>query len=471
MRSTLSTASVLLASVQLLGLIPAALCELKIDLKKPDTLRDAAKTVMKSLAEDYSSQDPLTAGLLPSKYSFFESGLFFNTIINYAAYTGDTTYNSLFMKDFYNQVGNNDDFMPANSSAKMANDDVGYWALAAMSAAEFGAKPADSNAPSYLTLADNVFNDFVGRWDTTTCKGGLRWSIFAMADGYDFKDSNSNGVFFELAARLGAQTGNKTYLDWANKVYDWSNKTGLIGNEETNSWGQVFAGASVQDNCQQLDKTFYSAQQANYIYGSALMYNTTNSKTWLNRATLFTSFAAVTYFGPQAYVDDGTSQIVIEQACEYQNKCNTDQKAGKSVLFRSLAAAMTYDNTNTISQLLTTQLKNSIGAAAKSCNSDGKCGFKWEDMEYDASKGTGVGEKMAAIEAFLTMARQIDPLPNTAAFASNNNDESPSSTQPAGASQTSSTPSGTTKPNSGSRLVAEGLMGAIAVACFLQMLL
>ncbi|ODQ76852.1 hypothetical protein LIPSTDRAFT_102095 [Lipomyces starkeyi NRRL Y-11557] len=36
-----------------------------------------------------------------------------------------------------------------------------------------------------------------GRWDTSTCNGGLRWQIFESNSGYDYKNTISNaGLFY-----------------------------------------------------------------------------------------------------------------------------------------------------------------------------------------------------------------------------------------------------------------------------------
>ncbi|EPS43567.1 hypothetical protein H072_2385 [Dactylellina haptotyla CBS 200.50] len=472
MRSRLSATSALLASVQLLSLVPATFGQISIDLNSADSLKNAAKTVMKSMVKDYTGQQPFTAGLLPNGYGLFESGLFFNTILDYAAFTGDSSYNGLFEKDFFAQIGPNADFVPANKTEGVANDDVGYWALTAMTAAEYGAKPADSSSPAYLDLAKNVFNAFVSRWDTANCKGGLRWTIYNFQNGYDFKDTNSNGIFFELAARLGAQTGNKTYFDWATKVFDWTAKTGLTDVEANPGTGVVYAGASVQDNCKDLDKTFYSAQHANYLLGCAVMFNATGSQTWLDRAILLTSYASVTYFGPQMYVDDGTSQVVIEQACEFEDKCNNDQKAGKSVLFRSLAGAMRLNKKGEIANSLTVQLNNSAKAAGKSCQDNGNCGFKWSDLKYDPTKGTGFGEKMAAIESWMAIVRRANANPDTAVFqADTSNQPSTTSGSPSGSSSTPGATQTSSTPNSGSKVMAGSALGVMAAISFLNMLL
>ncbi|KAJ6263026.1 Tricalbin-1 [Drechslerella dactyloides] len=465
----------LLASAQLLSLTPGALGQLKIDLDKPDTFKTAAKTVVKSLVQDYTGQKPLTAGILPSKYGFFESGLFFNTLIDYAAWTGDNTYNTYFEKDFFNQVGDGDNFMPANVTATLTNGDVGYWALAAMSAAEYGANPADSSSPSYLTLAKNVFENFASRWDTKTCKGGLRDSILVANNGYNIKDAESNGAFFELAARLGLNTGNKTYLDWATKIYDWTNSTGFISQIENANGGQIYFSATVADNCEQIDKTHSSALQSNYIYGAAVMYNATKSKTWLDRAVFLTGYSAVTYFTPQTYMDTGSSQVATEQACEFNNTCTTSQKAEKSVMFRSFGAAITLDQSATIRNRISIQMNNSATAAAKSCTSNGDCGFNWSKLTYNATEGTGVGEKMNAVQCFLAILRIANPVANKQVFGSSPATQ-PSSTQTPGPAPTenpSATSSGLTpsgNPNAASIQTASGFLSALTLASFMYLL-
>ncbi|KAK6341514.1 hydrolase 76 protein [Orbilia brochopaga] len=478
MRSKIYAPSALLASAQLLSMTPVALGELKIDLNKPDTIKSAAKTVVKSLLKDYTDQRPLTPGILPSKYGFFEAGLFFNTILDYAAWTGDNTYNSYFEKDFFNQIGDGDNFLPANFSASLTNSDVGYWALTAMSAAEYGANPADSSSPSYLTLAKNVFDNYVSRWDAKTCNGGLRESIFAANNGYNIKDAESNGAFFELAARLGLNTGNKTYLDWATKVYDWTNSTGFISQMENANGGQVYFSAPVEDNCQQIDQTYSSALQSNYIYGAAAMYSATKSQSWLDRAVFLAGFSAVTYFTPQSYVDDGSSQVATEQACEYNNTCATDQKAGKSVMFRSLAAAITLDKTKTILNRVSVQLNNSALAASKSCTTDGNCGFNWSKQMYNATEGTGVGEKMNAVECFLAILRVGNPVANKQVFGSSPATQ-PSTTQAPGSAPTASNPTSSGlpaptasgQPSGASFQAAGGFLSVLTFISFLYLLL
>ena len=128
--------------------------------------------------------------------------------------------------------------------------------------------PNPSSSPTWLELAINVFNDQASRWDTKYCGGGLRWQIFTFNDGYNYKNTLSNGAFFQLAARLARYTGNQTYADWATKSYDWTASVGLISDDY-----RVFDGASVDDNCSTVNRVQWTYAAGAFLYGSAVMTN------------------------------------------------------------------------------------------------------------------------------------------------------------------------------------------------------
>jgi len=125
------------------------------------------------------------------------------------------------------QVGENNDFMPSNQTHSEGNDDQAFWGLAAMAAAEMNFPNPPAKSPQWLALAQAVFNEQAARWDTQNCKGGLRWQIFPFNNGYDYKNSISNGCFFHLAARLARYTGNNTYLTIAERSYEWMSSIGI----------------------------------------------------------------------------------------------------------------------------------------------------------------------------------------------------------------------------------------------------
>ena len=116
----------------------------------------------------------------------------FGTMVDYWFYTGDTTYNEVTTQALLHQVGDDRDFMPTNQTRTEGNDDQGFWAMAAMSAAENKYPDPPADQPQWLGLAQAVFNEYVGRWDEATCGGGLRWQIFTFNNGFNYKVS-SNG--------------------------------------------------------------------------------------------------------------------------------------------------------------------------------------------------------------------------------------------------------------------------------------
>jgi mannan endo-1,6-alpha-mannosidase len=204
--------------------------------------------------------------------------------------TGDTRYNALVSQAMLYisfdchlinrfQVGDGKDYMPANQTSSEGNDDQAFWGLAAMAAAEMKFPNPPSNQPQWLALAQAVFNEQASRWDTTTCNGGLRWQIYSFNAGYTYKNSISNGCLFHLAARLARYTGNTTYSDWAEKIYDWMEGAGkllfclLLTVGGLTSTYQVLDGSWITDNCTQQDNIEWSYNNGQLLSGSAYLYS------------------------------------------------------------------------------------------------------------------------------------------------------------------------------------------------------
>lgn len=149
-----------------------------------------------------------------------------------------------------------------------------------MSAAELGFQNPDDGDPGWLALAQGVFNSQAARYDAGDCGGGMRWQIFTFNTGYNYKNTAANGGLFNLAARLGAYTGNTTYTDWAEKQWDWMyNTVHLI---DPDNWS-VYDGTSISDNCTSLDHTLWTYNAGMMIHGAAVMYNLTESDEWKTR--------------------------------------------------------------------------------------------------------------------------------------------------------------------------------------------
>lgn len=210
-----------------------------------------------------------TPGLLPQPYYWWEAGAMFGALIDYWYYTGDSTYNDIVTEAMLFQTGSKNDFMPANQTTDMGNDDQGFWGIAAMSAAELKFQNPAPSDPQWLALAQAVFNSQAMRWDNTSCGGGLRWQVYWYENGYNYKNSVSNGCFFNLAARLGAYTQNDTYFHWAERAWDWTEAVGLL-NSRTYA---IYDGTVDTANCTSLNLLQWTYNSGMFLLGAATMWN------------------------------------------------------------------------------------------------------------------------------------------------------------------------------------------------------
>lgn len=81
--------------------------------------------------------------------------------------------------------------------------------------------------------------------------------------------AEANTFFFTLSSRLARQTGNKTYVEYAEKVWDWLYDIELIDHDTF----AVYDGSSVKSNCTQISKVQRSGAASSLALGAAYMYN------------------------------------------------------------------------------------------------------------------------------------------------------------------------------------------------------
>lgn len=152
----------------------------------------------------------------------------------------------------------------------MGNDDQSFWAMSALRAAETNfPNPPDPKDPSWLGLAQAVFNEQTAIWDTTTCNGGLRWQLYPTNPGYNLKNSISNGNLINIAARLARYTQDDRYAQWAIKIWDWMERIGLI-DDKFNVYDNSDADTY---NCTRIDHDQWSYNAATMLMGASTMYN------------------------------------------------------------------------------------------------------------------------------------------------------------------------------------------------------
>ncbi|QUC21769.1 uncharacterized protein UV8b_06012 [Ustilaginoidea virens] len=379
------------------------LAEAQLKLDNRDDIIQTAKTVAHDLMLLYHGNEyGQTPGLLPGPpasglgpYYWWQAGALMGTLIDYWKFTGDSTYNDIVMQGMLHQVGEDQDYMPRNQTLSLGNDDQGFWGLSALLAAEnkFPDPPADK--PQWLALAQAVWNTQANpdRYDGT-CNGGLRWQIPPTNQGYDYKNTISNGVFFNMGARLARYTQNDSYAVRAEKAWDWLWGVQFIDHQ---TWA-VYDGANVKENCSNVVKPQYSYNAAILAQGAAFMYNYTNADTkWKTRLDNLLGPLLKTFF---------PNGIAYELPCEGKTgkgTCTPDMLSYKGYVHRWLAvvtqiAPYTKDNIMPI-------LKSSAQAAVKQCTggtSGHQCGFYWglgRFVDPSVDRTTGAGEEMDVLAA------------------------------------------------------------------------
>lgn len=397
----------------------------------------------------YGNKTGGTPGLLPAPYYWWESGAMFGAMIDYWYYTGDTSYNDVVTQAMLWQVGPREDYMTPNQTKTTGNDDQGFWGVSAMSAAEANFPDPPKNQPQWLALAQAVFNTQAARWDMSTCGGGLRWQVFAFNTGYNYKNSISNGVFFNLAARLAQYTGNDTYAQWAEKTWDWMESVNLIDPSY-----YIFDGSDDLLNCTEVNRLQWTYNAGAMLLGAANLYAYTNGSTlWQERTANL--LKATDVFFPD-------NNIMVEVACENVGRCDVDQHSFKAYLSRWMAATtkvapFTYAD-------VMAKLGPSAQAAAQQCSggANGRaCGLKWT-MGTDWDGSFGVGQEMAALEVIQSnlIQQARGPVTNTTGGTSIGNSAAGTKGRPI------ATISG---PTEGGR-VGAGILTTVVLAAFIGMI-
>ncbi|KAL1960525.1 hypothetical protein VTO42DRAFT_7824 [Malbranchea cinnamomea] len=375
------------------GLLRAPFTQASISLNIGDdqSIMDAAKQAAAGMLQYYTGNQPGDVpGNLPDPYYWWEAGAMLNSLIDYYYFTGDDEYNDLVMQAMLHQVGPNNNYMPENQTHTLGNDDQAFWGMAALTAAENKFPNPPDDKPQWLALAQAVFNSQAHRWDLKTCAGGLRWQVFTFNKGYSYKNTITNGCFFNIAARLASYTGNSSYADWADKAWDWMQGVGLLSPSY-----QAFDGTDVSDNCSLINHVQWTYNNGILLSGAAHMYRfTKESNKWKERVH------GLLKAGEMFFAKDPPN-VMTEVSCDSIGECNVDQRSFKAYLCRDMATTAklvpdTYDN-------IMAKLRASASAAALQCNGpNNACGLRWtEGDNYDGS--TGVGEQMAALEVFQSL--------------------------------------------------------------------
>ncbi|KAL5115267.1 hydrolase 76 protein [Pleosporales sp. CAS-2024a] len=365
---------------QVLGQSGGQSTSIRLDVNSQDSVKSAASSLAGGIIAAYNDSLASKSGGIPGLFDgkntvyFWEAGTLWNAMLAYSYSTGDSKYDASISQALQFQLGDSDAYMPANQTKSLGNDDQSCWSLAAMTAAEVDfAKPKDGE---WVDYAKNV-------WETQQL-----WQIFSFNNGYNYKNTWSNGNLFLLSARLAKFTGNGTYSQFANKVFQWSQMVGLVDEQF-----RVFDGTDTQRNCSQISRFQWTATHGLYTEGAALMYNMTGAQKWTEAVKGFVNSSSF-------FETSQDSGVLTETTCEKSGTCNADQRAFKGVFARTLAR--TALAAPLVAEPIRKILSNSAAAAAMACTagSDPKCGLSWTNTTGMRGTATGgsIGEVYFALE-------------------------------------------------------------------------
>ncbi|PFH55576.1 hypothetical protein XA68_18021 [Ophiocordyceps unilateralis] len=361
-------------------------------LDSEDAIKASASILAWDMMQYYKgNMSGAIPGILPGPppagdYYWWEAGAMWGTLIDYWAWTGDSTYNDDVTTSMLFQTGKNNDYQPRNVTLSLGNDDQGFWGMTAMLAAELRFPDPPPDKPQWLALAQAVFNTQIhpDRRDDD-CGGGLRWQIPRTNRGWDYKNSIANGCFFNMASRLYRFTGNESYATWAVDTWDWMERVGFLDKETY----AIYDGAHTHSACTDLNKAQFSYNNGVFAQGAAFMYNATEDPVWKTRTEKLVKYGLKTFF-PKG--------VALEIACETVGTCTTDMITFKGFMHRwysviTQIAPSTYEAVAPV-------LNSSTAAAIKQCygaDYGRQCGFRWAAGEYDGR--TGAGQEMNVLAA------------------------------------------------------------------------
>ncbi|KAF1838246.1 glycosyl hydrolase-like protein [Decorospora gaudefroyi] len=388
---------------------------LVLDPLSEDSIKDVASKVAGALVAQYADIDEKGIhvlggypGILYEPYYWWQAGAMFGTLLDYWHYTGDDQYNEVIREGLIHQFGENLDLMPGNQSKNEGNDDQVFWAFSMIMAAEYKLPDPPGDKPGWLAMTQSVFNQFVGRYNKEVaddvCGGGMRWQIFHWLNGWNYKNTASNGGLFHLGARLAMYTKNDTYAKWAEKAFDWMSQSPLLPGD-----GTVNDGTDVKTDppCKDADRNPWTYNYGIMIAGAAYMYNYTNgAEKWKTHLGQFLNKSMMFY--PE---DKGGVMVEI---CEANTVCDADQQSFKAYLARWLG--VTAQMAPEFAPIIMPRLRTSAVAAAQTCQGpsqhgagDYLCGEKWYHQGWDGIGG--VGTQMTALNVISVLNAERVPPP------------------------------------------------------------
>ncbi len=263
------------------------------------------------------------------------------TTIDYSTVTRTLTYRNVIANTFEKQ-------QQTRFQSRWFYDDDGWWALAWIKAYDL------TGETRYLDMAKSIFQDMKQGWDNT-CGGGVWWK-----KDRTYKNAITNELFITVAARLHLRTpgdrGSGSYLDWAQRGWNWFKTTGMINERSLINDG-------LNSACRNNGDTTWTYNQGVILGGLVDLYKSTGDAALLNQANAIA----------QATMNHLTLKGVLREPCE-PSSCGIDAFQFKGIFMRNLSYL--YQATRNI-EYQNFILHNANAILAQSRNSANQFGLGW----------------------------------------------------------------------------------------------
>jgi len=297
---------------------------------------------------------------------WWQAGNALETTIDYSRITNTKTYHSNILNTF-------EKHKKSNFLDQWFYDDDGWWALTWIKAYDL------TGETQYLDMAKTIFNNMKGGWDST-CGGGVWWK-----KKRTYKNAITNELFLSVAARLHLRTpgdnGPGSYLDWAQRTWNWFKNSGLINKSNLVNDG-------LNDSCKNNGQTTWTYNQGVILGGLVDLYKSTNDPSLLAQAQAIAD-AAIKKLAPNG---------ILREPCE-PSDCGEDGPQFKGIFMRNLYYLYQTTNKQAYKNFIT-QNANSIWLNSR--NSANHFGLSWAGP-FDSADAARQSSAMDTINAAIAL--------------------------------------------------------------------
>lgn len=285
-----------------------------------------------------------------------------------------------------------------------------------------------SGDAAYLDMSKKIFADATKGWEPKVCGGGIWWQKRAV-----YKNAVTNELFLLVAAALHnhvpGDSGAGSYLEWAQKAWQWFDQSGLINPANLINDG-------LDEACKNNGQTTWTYNQGVILGALVEMYQATGDKAFIARA--------------EALADASTTKLVNENGVFREpcnGACDGDQVSFKGIYLRNLARLYDLDHKASYYDFM---LKNARSVWNASRDASNRFGSDWAGP-FDLADSSRQSSAMFALSALAEPYTQASPFLRASGAPSFRH----ALGQPSGLARWSC--DGTTCPSAGFMLESEGV--------------